>query len=110
MNDIEQTMISHGYAVASIGRGEWGWIRPTADGSVLRICTWDGQLGTDPDEPDETEWYVGRFDDASARHKHCEDYLSLADAIALAPRIPTPKGQPTDGATPISRAALEARA
>ena len=67
--------------------GNWAWVRPTDDGSVLRICTSEGSLDSDPEVAD---WYLGRYNVDEDGCVECDEFMTLADALAFAPRIPSP--------------------
>lgn len=90
MSKVETIMTAQGYEAHSTGGGCWTWMRQTDDGSMLWICTYDNALCGDPDT---AEWYVGRHSDINGGFVQCEDFLTLAEALAIAPRVASPKGQ-----------------
>jgi hypothetical protein len=85
---VAEIMRQEGYEAASTGGGCWTWARPTDDGSVLWICTYDNALEGDPLA---VEWYIGRHSDVDAGFVQCFDLFTLAHALALAPRLGSPK-------------------
>ena len=101
---VEKIMRAQGYEATSTGGGCYTWFRPTDDGSVLWICTYDNALEGDPDA---AEWYVGRHSDINGGFVQCDDFLPLADALALAPRIASPKGRDGEVQVTLPRHAFE---
>jgi hypothetical protein len=103
---VETIMRAHGYDDTSTGGGCYTWWHPTDDASVLWICTVENSLDGDPDI---AEWYVGRHSQDDGGFIQCSDFLTLADALALAPRIPSPVRRVDSGEVQLtlSRAELE---
>ncbi|HTI78963.1 MAG TPA: hypothetical protein VL614_00780 [Acetobacteraceae bacterium] len=87
-HSARKVILAHGYAAQPTGGGCWAWMRATNDGSTLWICTIDNGLDGDVEKPD---WYIGRHSDVDTGFVQCDDVLTLGDALALAPRLETPK-------------------
>lgn len=83
--ELDDIMAAEGFDTAPSGGGSWTWSRPTPDGSAIWICTIEQSIDG---EPEEREWYVGRHSEGG--RVACSDVLTLAEALALAERIPSP--------------------
>jgi hypothetical protein len=86
---VEKIMSSHGYDTHHTGGGYWVWQRQTEDGSNLWIATSELGLECDPDEP---AWSVGRYNNEGGAVQ-CDDYVPLADALAIAVHLAPPRGK-----------------
>jgi hypothetical protein len=74
-----------GYEATKAGGGNWWWSRPTADGSTLCVCTVEYSLHGDPLVD---EWYAGRH--ANGSFVECNEAMTLAEALMVVERIPSP--------------------
>ena len=87
-NAVTTLMRSRGYDSMGTGGGCETWMREIGDGTMVWICTQDQGLHADPAAH---EWLLGRYSvDELGGWVGCDDALTLADALALASRIPSP--------------------
>jgi hypothetical protein len=100
---VDDIMAAVGFAAARAGGGNWMWVKSAADGSRLCVCTLEGSIDG---EPEVAEWYAGRQSEDG--FVECNEALTLADAIEIVERLPspiTPGGQITSR---LSRREIEA--
>ena len=82
---IDEIMGRAGYEPTKAGGGNWWWSKPTADGSTLCVCTVEYSLHGDPLVD---EWYAGRH--ANGSFVECNEAMTLAEALMVVERIPSP--------------------
>lgn len=102
--DIEagliELMAQHGFSTIHTGGGCMGWARPCEDGSHIAISL-ESTLGT-LEDAGKLEWSVGRYNADGDVWVQVETYVTLFDALRIAPLLPAPDPENPECDLPVN--------